>query len=151
MFEPSNHRLVWPNGAIAELFSAEDPDSLRGPQFHVAWCDEVAKWRLAETAFDMLQFGLRLGSEPRQVVTTTPRPVPILKRLINDAATVVTRSRTKDNATIWPPPLSPRWNVVTVELRLADRNLMVKSSRMFPAHSGNVTGSHPPASNVNPN
>lgn len=98
VFEPSNHRLVWPNGSIAELFSAEDPDSLRGPQFHAAWCDEIAKWRLAEAAFDMLQFGLRLGSEPRQVVTTTPRPVPILKRLMSDAATVVTRSRTTDNA-----------------------------------------------------
>jgi phage terminase large subunit-like protein len=81
-FEPSKQRLIWPNGAIAQIFSAEDPDSLRGPQFAAAWCDELAKWRHAEETWDMLQLGLRLGSHPRQVVTTTPRPVPLLKRLL---------------------------------------------------------------------
>lgn len=64
---PSRRRLVWKNGAVAEAFSAEDPDSLRGPQFSAAWCDELAKWRHAEATFDMLQFGLRLGVRPRQV------------------------------------------------------------------------------------
>jgi phage terminase large subunit-like protein len=84
---PSRRRLEWPNGAIAQAFSAEDPESLRGPQFGAAWCDELAKWRQAEAAFDMLQFGLRLGERPRQVITTTPRPIrcssvcwPIRKR-----------------------------------------------------------------------
>src|SRR5437868_3334526 len=62
---PSRRRLEWPNGAIAQTFSAEDPESLRGPQFDAAWCDELAKWRNAEDAFDMLQFGLRLGAHPR--------------------------------------------------------------------------------------
>lgn len=95
--EISRQRLVWPNGAIAQFFSAESPDSLRGPQFAAAWCDEIAKWRYAEDVWDMLQFGLRLGDAPRAVVTTTPRPVPILKRLLADAATVVSRSRTTDN------------------------------------------------------
>jgi phage terminase large subunit-like protein len=102
-FEPSKHQLVWPGGAVAQLFSAEDPDSLRGPQFHAAWCDEIAKWRRAEETWDMLQFALRLGSDPRQVVTTTPRPLPLLQRILADAATVTTRSRTADNSTNLAP------------------------------------------------
>lgn len=96
--EISRRRLVWPNGAIAQIFSSEDPESLRGPQFHYAWCDELAKWKHAEETFDMLQFGLRLGERPRQLVTTTPRAVPLLKRLAGDAETVVTRLSTADNA-----------------------------------------------------
>lgn len=96
--EISRRRIVWPNGAIAQIFSSEDPESLRGPQFHYAWCDELAKWKHAEETFDMLQFGLRLGARPRQLVTTTPRAVPLLKRLIGDADTVVTRLSTADNA-----------------------------------------------------
>lgn len=96
-FEPSNNRLVWPNGAMAQLFSAEEPDSLRGPQFDAAWCDELAKWTYPDATWDNLQFALRLGITPRQVVTTTPRPIPLLKRLIADELTVTTRSRTFDN------------------------------------------------------
>ncbi|MDQ0446337.1 phage terminase large subunit-like protein [Methylobacterium aerolatum] len=95
---PSRRRLVWENGAVAQVFSAEEADSLRGPQFGAAWCDEVAKWRGAEAAFDMLQFGLRLGARPRSLVTTTPRPVPLIRRLLADPRTVVTRARTHDNA-----------------------------------------------------
>jgi phage terminase large subunit-like protein len=94
---PTRGRLEWPNGAIAECFSAEDPDSLRGPQFTAAWCDEIAKWRHAETTFDMLQFGLRLGVRPWQVVTTTPRPIGLLKRLLADPRTAVTRAGTAAN------------------------------------------------------
>ena len=106
---PSRGRLEWRNGMIAQVFSAEDPDSLRGPQFAAAWCDELAKWRYADAAWDMLQFGLRLGEQPRQVVTTTPRPIPLIKRLIEDAAatdrgaTVVTRMKTADNETNLAP------------------------------------------------
>ena len=96
--EPSRRRIVWPNGAQALAFSSEDPEALRGPQFHAAWCDELAKWRNAEATWDMLQFGLRLGDDPRQVVTTTPRAVPLLERLIEDAETTTTRMRTRDNA-----------------------------------------------------
>jgi phage terminase large subunit-like protein len=91
-------RLEWKNGAVAEAFSADEPDSLRGPQFSAAWCDELAKWRYAEATFDMLQFGLRLGSRPRQVITTTPRPIALLKRIIADPATAVTRAGTAANA-----------------------------------------------------
>jgi len=98
-FEPSRRRLVWEaTGAVAYLFSAEDPDSLRGPQFDAAWCDEVAKWREMEATFDMLQFGLRLGQKPLQLWTTTPRPVPLVKRLMADPAVHVTRMATADNA-----------------------------------------------------
>lgn len=95
---PTRRRLEWPNGAVAYAFSAEDPESLRGPQFEAAWLDEIGKWRYAEDTFDMLQFGLRLGHAPRQTVTTTPRPTPLLKRLIADPATAITRSTTRDNA-----------------------------------------------------
>lgn len=94
----SRRRLEWPNGAIAQGFSAEDPESLRGPQFEAAWCDEVAKWRYADAAFDMLQFGLRLGHAPRQVITTTPRPIPLLKRLAADPSSAVSRAATRANA-----------------------------------------------------
>ncbi|HEX5933414.1 MAG TPA: terminase family protein [Pseudorhizobium sp.] len=97
-FEISRRRLVWRNGAVAQIFSSEDPESLRGPQFHYAWCDELAKWKHAEETFDMLQFGLRLGSDPRQLVTTTPRPVPLLKRLIVDPGTRLVRIDTRANA-----------------------------------------------------
>lgn len=97
-WQPSRRRIEWPNGAVAQLFSAEDPEALRGPQFGAAWCDEVAKWRHAEETWDMLQFGLRLGARPRQMATTTPRPVPILKRLLSEGGTAVTRMVTEENA-----------------------------------------------------
>jgi phage terminase large subunit-like protein len=95
---PSRRRLEWHNGAVAQAFSAEDPESLRGPQFDAAWCDELAKWRNAEDAFDMLQFGLRLGASPRQLITTTPRPTALIKRLIADPRSAVTRAATQANA-----------------------------------------------------
>jgi phage terminase large subunit-like protein len=97
-WESSRRRLVWETGAVAQAFSAEDPESLRGPQFHAAWCDELAKWRYARETWDMLQFGLRLGDWPRQLVTTTPRPTPLLKELIAHPATALTRALTRENA-----------------------------------------------------
>jgi phage terminase large subunit-like protein len=96
-FEPSKGQLIWPSGAIAQMFSAEEPDSLRGPQFDAAWCDEIAKWRHPQRTWDMLQFALRLGAHPQLVATTTPRATPFLKKLIADAGTVVTRAATADN------------------------------------------------------
>jgi phage terminase large subunit-like protein len=95
---PSRKRLEWSDGQVAQAFSAEDPESLRGPQFCCAWSDEMAKWRYAESAFDMLQFGLRLGARPRQLITTTPRPTALLKRLIDDPTSVTTRAATRANA-----------------------------------------------------
>ena len=100
-WQRTRRRLVWPNGTVAQAFSAEDPDALRGPQFSAAWADEVGKWRYPDAAWDMLQFGLRLGERPRQVVTTTPRPIALLKRLIAEeasGATAVSRATTADNA-----------------------------------------------------
>jgi phage terminase large subunit-like protein len=98
VYNASRRELTWPNGAAARLFSADDPESLRGPQFGAAWADELAKWRYAEAAWDMLQFCLRLGDAPRQAVTTTPRPIPLLKRLIADPRTAISRARTQANA-----------------------------------------------------
>ena len=83
---------------MALAFSAEEPDGLRGPQFGAAWSDEIAKWRHAEAAYDMIQFGLRLGARPRGLVTTTPRPIPLIRRLFSDPRTAVTRARTAANA-----------------------------------------------------
>ena len=97
-YEPTRRRLLWDCGAVAQAFSSEDPESLRGPQFEAAWCDELAKWKNAQSCFDMLQFGLRLGEEPRQLVTTTPRPMPLFKRLLADPNFTVTRMRTEENA-----------------------------------------------------
>ena len=96
-WEPSKRRLVWPNGAIAHLFSAHDPEALRGPQFDAAWADELAKWPNGQAAWDMLQFALRLGERPRACVTTTPRNVDVLKRLLERESTVVTRAGTAAN------------------------------------------------------
>jgi len=94
----TRRRLEWPNGAVATTFSAEDPEQLRGPQFDAAWCDELAKWRAPDETFDNLQFGLRLGPRPRQLVTTTPKPIALIKRLVTDPRTAVTRASTYANA-----------------------------------------------------
>lgn len=97
-FDRSRNLLTWKNGAQAILMSASEPDRFRGPQFAGAWCDEVAKWPNSEAAWDMLQFSLRLGKQPRQMATTTPRPTPLIRRLIKDENTIITRMRTSDNA-----------------------------------------------------
>ncbi len=95
-YKPSIRRLEWPNGAMATLYSAEEPDRLRGPQHDGAWCDELAAWFYPE-AWDMLQMGMRLGNDPRAIVTTTPRPTAIVKRLLADPTTHATRGSTFDN------------------------------------------------------
>lgn len=96
-YEVSRRRLVWSNGAQAWCFSAEDPDALRGPQFDAAWCDELCFWAYPERTLQTLEHGLRLGVQPRMMVTTTPKPIPALKRLIAAPDTVVTRASTFDN------------------------------------------------------
>ena len=99
IYAPSKREITWRNGSIAQIFSAEEPEGLRGPQFDAAWCDELAKWKHADACWDMLAFALRLGSNPRVTVTTTPRAVPLLKRLMADATTEISISRTGDNKT----------------------------------------------------
>ncbi|MCA1334762.1 DNA-packaging protein [Pseudooceanicola marinus] len=96
-WQASRRRLVWPNGAEAMAFSAGDPEALRGPQFDGAWVDELAKWKRAEATWDMLQFALRLGEDPRVCVTTTPRNVGVLKRLLDSPSTVTTHAPTEAN------------------------------------------------------
>jgi len=103
-YEPSKRRLTWPNGAVATLFSAEDYDSLRGPQFDGAWCDELCKWRYAQEAWDNLQFGLRLGDHPKQIVTTTPKPIRLLKDIILRSDTTITKGTTMENLVNLAPP-----------------------------------------------
>ena len=97
-WEAGRRRLVWPNGSEAHAFSAEDPDSLRGPQFHHAWADEFCAWRRPEAVLSNLRLGLRLGADPRLMVTTTPRPIPALRRLLAEAAVVIDRAGTQANA-----------------------------------------------------
>ncbi len=90
--------ITFHTGAVALGYNATEPDQLRGPQFDAAWCDELAKWRYARETWDMLQFGLRLGSDPRQCVTTTPRAIPLVKELVKAPTTATTRGVTSDNA-----------------------------------------------------
>jgi phage terminase large subunit-like protein len=97
VWEAGRRRLVWPNGAEAQCYSAHDPESLRGPQFDAAWADELGKWRRAEETWDQLQFALRLGEAPRQVVTTTPRNVGVLKTILKNPSTVTTHAPTEAN------------------------------------------------------
>lgn len=96
-WQATRRRLVWPNGAIAQVFSAHDPASLRGPQFDAAWADELAKWPKGQEAWDQLQFALRLGENPRQVVTTTPQNVGVLKDILKNPSTVMTHAPTEAN------------------------------------------------------
>ena len=97
VWEAGRKRLVWQNGAVAEVYSAHSPESLRGPQFDAAWVDELAKWKKAEEAWDMLQFALRLGDNPQQVVTTTPKNVGVLKAILKNPSTVLTQAPTEAN------------------------------------------------------
>lgn len=106
-YEPSKRLLTWPGGATAMLYSAAEPESLRGPQHSHAWADEIAKWDQAggraEAAWNNLLLGLRLGSRPQVAATTTPRAVPLLRRLLGQADAVVTRGTTADNRDNLPP------------------------------------------------
>jgi len=97
-YEVTRRRLVWANGAQALLFSAEEPERLRGPQHDALWADELCAWRHAQETWDMAMFGLRLGADPRACVTTTPKPLALIRQLADDPANVVTRGTTYDNA-----------------------------------------------------
>jgi phage terminase large subunit-like protein len=101
----TGEKLVWrstlgklklPNGGVAIAYSGASPDRLRGPQHHFAWADEIAKWQYPDESWDNLQMGLRLGEHARAVATTTPRPIPLIHRLMADAETVTTGGRTFD-------------------------------------------------------
>lgn len=98
VYEPSKRRVTWANGAIATLYSAEEPERLRGPQHECLWADEMAAWKYLRDTWDMAQFGLRLGNDPRSIITTTPKPLKIFREIANDPKSVVTRGSTFDNA-----------------------------------------------------
>jgi len=104
-WRPSHGLLRFRGGAEAQLFSGHSPELLRGPQHHLAWCDELAKWEKAQDTWDMLQLGLRLGENPRAIVTTTPRPGPVLRGIMAEAGSVVIGGPTAAN-----PHNSERWN-----------------------------------------
>ncbi len=97
LYEPSKRKLTWPNGAYALAFSSYEPDHLRGPQFDSAWCDELGAWKYPQETWDNLQFALRLGDDPRCVVTTTPRPIRLIRDLMADESCAVTSGSTYEN------------------------------------------------------
>jgi phage terminase large subunit-like protein len=103
VWKPSLRQLHWPGGASATIFGAADAETLRGPQHSHVWADEIAKWHRASEAWDNAMMGLRLGRRPRALATTTPRPVALVRRLLDQAGTVVTRGRTLDNRAALPP------------------------------------------------
>ena len=96
VYEPSKRRLTWPNGAQASTFSADEANQLRGPQHSTVWADELAAWVGVE-AWDNITFGLRMGQDPRVIVTTTPRPTPLIRSVVAEAGTIITRGSTYDN------------------------------------------------------
>jgi phage terminase large subunit-like protein len=117
-YEPSKRRVTWPNGAVAIAYAAESPDILRGPEHDTAWCDELAKWKNLRkrdteggTAWDNLAMGMRIGPSPRICVTTTPRPLPIIKALRSRSTTVETVGSSHDNRA----NLSPDWYREVIE------------------------------------
>lgn len=100
-YQPSKRRVVWPNGALATVYSGFEPDQLRGPQHDTAWCDELASWQYARETWDNLQFGLRLG-DPRVCITTTPRPIRLLREILKAPTTVKTAGSSYENRSNLP-------------------------------------------------
>ena len=111
-YEPSKRRLTWPNGAVATTFSADEPERFRGPGFDTAWCDELGAWKYQQDTWDMIEMGFREG-EPQGIITTTPRPTPVVKDLLKEArgqnpTVVVTRGSTYDNTAHLAPSFLSR-------------------------------------------
>lgn len=125
-YEPSKRRVTFHNGAVATLFSAEEPDRLRGPEHYFAWCDEAAHWPLVQEVWDMLMFGLRLGDRPRVVVTTTPKPRPWLKELMKEPTTRMSVASTYDNLDNLSPVFAERIIARYEGTRLGRQELMAE-------------------------
>lgn len=123
VYEPSKRRVTWPNGAFGTMYSAEEPDALRGPQHDAAWADELASWQYDQDTWDQLQFGLRLGSRPRAIVTTTPRPTKIIRELASSPTTAVTRGSTYENKANLAPSFIRRLLAKYEGTRLARQEL----------------------------
>lgn len=119
-------RLIWPNGAVAFGYNGTEPNQLRGPEFDTAWVDELAKYRYARETWDMLQFTMRKGSDPRVFVTTTPRPIPVIREIIADPSSVVTRGSTFDNASNLPAQFLDRLKTRYEGTRLGRQELQAE-------------------------
>ncbi len=122
-YQSSRRRLVWPNGAVAHAFSAEDADSLRGPQFHAAWADEFCAWRRPAQVLAMLRLGLRLGGRPQLAVTTTPKPLAALRALMAEPSCVTARAATSLNAANLAPAFTAELEALYGGTRLAAQEL----------------------------
>jgi len=103
-YEPSKKRVTWDNGGVISLFSAEEPERLRGPQCEAFWADELAAWTHLQATWDNLLFGFRLGRNPQGIITTTPRPLDLIREIARDESTIVTRGTTYDNKANLAPP-----------------------------------------------
>ncbi len=123
-WEPSLRRLKWNNGAVATLYSAAEPESLRGPQHSHAWADEVAKWQNGNAAWDNLMLGLRVGDNPQAMATTTPRSVALLKRLLAQDGVVVTRGGSAANIAALSAGFLDQMRTLYAGTRLEKQELM---------------------------
>ncbi len=123
-WEPSLKRLVWPTGAIANVFAASEPEALRGPEHHLAWADEVAKWDKGVDAWDNLMMTMRLGEEPRIVATTTPRAVPLVRRLLKEKGIAITRGAMEANRANLPESFRTAMHDVYGSARLGRQELL---------------------------
>jgi len=140
-YEPSKRRLTWPNGAIATMYSAEESERLRGPQHDGLWADELGAWKGAQSVWDMAMFGLRLGKRPRAIVTTTPRPIALLKALLKREGqdVVVTRGSTQDTRRTWRKRSCRRSSRVMPGRGWAGKSLTPKCSKTCRARCGAAT------------
>lgn len=124
IWEPSLKRLVWPSGAIANVYAASEPEGLRGPEHHLAWADEVAKWERGEAAWDNLNMTMRLGNDPRIVATTTPRNVPLVRRLLKENGVAITRGAMTDNRVHLPENYCAAMHQIYGHARLGRQELL---------------------------
>lgn len=122
-YEPSKRRLTWPNGAVAMIYSGDEPGQLRGPQHGLAWLDELAKFKYTRETWDMMEMGLRLGPRPHAVVTTTPRPIPVITNLLKDEQARVITGSTFENAANLPARFLERLRVRYEGTRLGQQEL----------------------------
>jgi phage terminase large subunit-like protein len=123
-WEPSLKRLVWPSGAVANVFAASEPEGLRGPEHHLAWADEVAKWERGEAAWDNLAMTMRLGETPRIAATTTPRNVPLVRRLLKEPGVAITRGAMDANRAHLPTGFREAMHTVYGQARLGRQELL---------------------------
>src|SRR5438309_10546042 len=125
-YEPSKRRLTWPNGAVSILFSAEDPESLRGPQCMKLWGDEIAAWKYPQEVMDQVDFSLRLGALPQAIYTTTPKPTKVIRDLVNDPDTIVTHGTTYDNQANLSPKFFQKLRTKHEGTRLGRQELLAE-------------------------